>query len=107
MPTQSPELRSDLTVSRQDTATGAIFVVIDPVTGRFFRFGETEGFILQQLNGATPLDVVRSRVEEKFDATLPRETLEKFADRLRNLGILKSDTVETPHTHRRVRGNLF
>src|SRR5881296_719822 len=85
MPTQTPELRSDLTVSRQDTASGVVFVVKDPVTSRFFRFGETEGFILQQFDGATSLEVVRSRVEEKFEAVLPRERLEQFAEKLRGL----------------------
>ncbi len=50
-----PKLRSDLVISRQD---GAV-VLKDPVTGRFFRFGDAEHFITSQLDGATPLDVVR------------------------------------------------
>src|SRR5439155_25929611 len=106
-PSDPPQIRHDLTGSRQESPAGVAFVVKDPVTGRFFRFGETEGFILEQFDGATPLDVVRSRVEEKFEAALPRETLEKFAERLQKLGMLKSDAVETPHAHRRVRGNLL
>jgi len=39
----------------------------------FFRFGETEHFILQQLDGASSPEMVRQRVEERFDAPLSPE----------------------------------
>jgi hypothetical protein len=51
-----PKLRSDLSQSRQETAEGIVFVLKDPVTGRYFRFREAEEFIAQQLDGATPLE---------------------------------------------------
>ena len=68
------QLRSDLVVSRQDTTAGAVFVVKDPATGRFFRLREAEHFIARQLDGSTPLErchpaAGRSKVRflENFD----------------------------------------
>jgi len=50
-----PKLRSDLRQSRQERPEGAVFVLKDPMTGRYFRFGEGEQFIAQQLDGATSM----------------------------------------------------
>lgn len=61
-----PKLRSDLIVSPQ----GDSFVVKDPATGRFFRFGEVEHFIARQADGSTPAEVIRQRTEERFQAPL-------------------------------------
>ena len=75
---QSVKLRSDLVVSQQEMPEGTIFVVKDPVIGRFFRLREVEHFIAQQLDGSTPFDVIRRRAEEKFGAPLSQVTLEQF-----------------------------
>jgi hypothetical protein len=53
MPSVPPKLRKDLAVSQQLTAEGKFFVVKDPVTGDFFRFGESERFIAEQFDGAS------------------------------------------------------
>jgi hypothetical protein len=76
-------LRRDLLFSRQETPEGVVFVVEDPTSGRFFRIGEVEHFITQQLDGLTPLDTVRRRVEERFGASLALETLQTFIEELR------------------------
>src|SRR6266545_564921 len=60
------KLRTDLLVSRHGAAEKSFFVIKDPEAERFFRFGETEHFIAQQLDGATGIDTVRQRVEERF-----------------------------------------
>ena len=59
------QLRNDLLVSRHGRADGSFFVIKDPATERYFRFGEAEHFIAQQLDGATPVETVRERVEER------------------------------------------
>ena len=83
-----PRLRKDLTVSRQQTAEGSSCVVKDPVSGKFFRFRETEEFIAGLLDGETPLDVVRRRTEERFDASMAPEHLDAFVARLDKAGLL-------------------
>src|SRR5215813_12067846 len=88
-----PKLRSDLRQSRQETAEGAVFVLKDPVTGRFFRFREAEQFIAQQLDGATPLEAIGQRAEAYFGQPCPLDTLKGFVDRLQEFGLLESQTA--------------
>jgi len=107
-----PKLRSDLTVSRQQTADGPRSVVKDARSGRFFRFGELEQFIAEQLDGETPLEVVRQRTEARFDAPLPPESLAAFVRSLTKSGLLVGEGESDGHDHdasarRRVRGTLL
>ena len=99
-----PKLRSDLVISRQD---GAV-VLKDPVTGRFFRFGDAEHFITSQLDGATPLDVVRRRAGEAFGSVPEPGMLEGFVASLRRIGLLEADAaaLDRPAArYRRTRGS--
>jgi putative peptide zinc metalloprotease protein len=108
MSSGQPRLRSDLRVSRQETAGRISFVVKDPATGRFFRLGEPGYFIAQQLDGATPLDVVRLRAEEKFGAPVAPKTVEQVVDTLRRLRLLEEIGAEVGHADGRggrVRGD--
>src|SRR2546427_11391093 len=86
-----PKFRSDVIVTRHEDVTNAPFVAKDPRTTQFFRFREAEHFIVSQLDGATPLDVVRQKTEERFGATLPHETLTKFVRTLQSHGLLETD----------------
>jgi putative peptide zinc metalloprotease protein len=101
-----PRLRSDLTVSRQETAEGSVCVLKDPVSGAFFRFGDIEQFIAEQLDGATPLDEVRRRTEAHFDASLTPESLQAFVARLVKSGLLEGGP-ERPKTRTRRLGRLL
>ncbi len=103
-------LRRDLVFSRQETGDGVVFVVKEPGSGRFFRIGEVEHFIAQKLDGATPLDSVCRRVEERFGASVAPETLRQFIEMLRSRGLLEGDLSEAAIPQRaegRIRGNLF
>lgn len=84
VPPRVPKLRPDLVISQQ----GDSCVVKDPVTGRFFRFGPIEHFIVGQLDGSSPADLIQQRVEERFQATLEPGSVEVFVERLRRLGLL-------------------
>ena len=74
-----PRLRRDLVISQQD---GAV-VLKDPRTGRFFRFGEVEHFVLSQLDGVSTLAEVRERAGARFGEPPAPEVLEGFVDGLR------------------------
>ncbi len=88
-------LRRDLIFSRQETDEGVAFVVKEPNSERFFRIGEVEHFVARQLDGATPLDTVRRRAEERFGACLTPETLQEFIEKLRGRGLLVGDPSRT------------
>ncbi len=103
-------LRRDLVFSRQETGDGVVFVVKEPRSGRFFRIGEVEHFIARQLDGATPLDTVGQRAEERFGASLAPEALQKFIAELRSRGLLKGEPAGAAlpqHAEGRIRGNLL
>ena len=105
-------LRSDLIVSRQELPEGEVFVVKDLAVGRFVRLKAPEHFIARQFDGATPLEEIRRRREEKFGASLSPATLEQFAAKLLNLGLLETGTgkpalARRPAGRAGFRGNLF
>jgi len=105
-----PKLRTDLTLSHQQAAGEARCVVKDPSSGKFFRFGELEQFIAGQLDGETPLDVVRQRTEAHFEAQLPAEALVAFVKKLAKSGLLEGqgDADDgSARSHRRTRGTLL
>src|SRR5205823_3927860 len=84
-------------------------IVKDPVVKKFFRFGEAEHFIARQLDGSTPGEVIRQRVEQRFGTALTPEALEGFIDALRRRGLLEGEAEVGSQAHRpgRVRGSLF
>jgi putative peptide zinc metalloprotease protein len=104
----APRLRGDLLISQQSTGAGTIFVIKDPVARGFFRFGEVEYFVAQQLDGATALDVVRQRIEQRFDCHLRAETLEQFIEQFRRCRLLEGTQPDVAERARRpLRGSLL
>src|SRR5438309_9181004 len=105
------KLRDDLIVSQQQTTESeeASFVVKDPETGNFYRFREVEHFVLQQLDGSTPVDDIRQRAEERFGAPLPSDTLDQFIKTLRRLGLLETKDAQGHMSRQRgrIRGSLL
>src|SRR5437867_3378151 len=87
-----PKLRSDLVISRQD---GSV-VLKDPATGRFYRFGEAENFIASQLDGLTPVEVIRQRAHERFDSELAPGAIEGFIAALQRAGLLEAEGGQAP-----------
>jgi multidrug efflux pump subunit AcrA (membrane-fusion protein) len=101
-----PRLRSDLVISRQESAV----VVKDPTTGRFFRFGKAEQVIIGHLDGATPLETVRRRAGETFGSLPEPGAVEAFVAALRRLGLLETETPVPDRaaiSRRRSRGSLL
>jgi len=104
MNSRPPKLRSDLE-SRPPAANEAAWVVKDPLGEEYYRFQEVERFIADQLDGETPLDAIRLRAEEKFQAALAPEALASFVASLARNGLLESGPEERPRRSRK-RGRL-
>src|SRR2546425_1016055 len=102
------KLRSDLVLSRQETEGSVRLVVKNPQSGRYFRFGEVEGFVLEQLTSAADAETIRQKVEARFNAPLAQSTLDRFIERLGGLGLLDTAALTAPAApRRRVAGDLF
>jgi len=105
-----PKLRSDLDLHPQTTDGGPVLVIKDPGNGQFFRLREAEEFIARQLDGATSMEVVHKRAEERFGAALAPEELAAFVKTLDQNGLLETEpgTVTRQRTpQRRIGGNLL
>ncbi|PWU16391.1 MAG: hypothetical protein C5B50_13675 [Verrucomicrobia bacterium] len=106
-----PRLRADLIVSRQESASGVVWVVKDPVVGRFVRFKEPEYFVAQQLDGATGEEEIRKRAEEHFGSRLSADGLRQFLRKLETLGLIERRGMEQPardaRSAARLRGDIF
>ena len=109
MTSHLPKLRADLTVSEQESDGDRVYVVKDSIRGQFFRLREPEYFIAQQLDGATPVEVVRERAEAKFEAQLSEEVLGSFVARLKKGGLLEAEPSESKrrHSSKRVQGSIL
>jgi putative peptide zinc metalloprotease protein len=109
VPKSFPALRRDLPISRQETADGPVLVVKEPASGQFFRLGQAEQFIVEQLDGTRSLEDIRRRVEEQLGASLSEGTLAAFVRRLEKTGLLESSSARAraPAKRPRVRGNLL
>ncbi|HYN08478.1 MAG TPA: HlyD family efflux transporter periplasmic adaptor subunit [Vicinamibacterales bacterium] len=97
-----PKLRGDLVVSPQERPhEDATFVVKDPVSRRFFRFGDLEYFIARQLDGSTPLDEISRRVENRFGYAVALDDLNVCLEQLRHCGLLEDPQSATEHRRAR------
>ena len=106
-----PKLRKDLIFSRQQMAGENIVVVKDQARGTYFRLRGAEWFVTEQFNGETSLETVQKRVEEKFGATLQKETLRGFVLNLSKNGFLETGRREERSSRsrgkQRIRGSLL
>jgi len=88
-----------------------VFVVVkDPASDDFYRFGEVEDFILQQLDGVAPLEEIRRRAESQFGAPLADGAIELFVQKLDKNRLLETDRAprrDRGRSARRLRGNLL
>jgi putative peptide zinc metalloprotease protein len=90
MTSSLPRLRSDLIVRPQQTTQGTSVVIKNPESRKFFRLGEAEYFIAQQLDGETPLEAIRQKTEAKFGGELAIEILNAFLENLKKNHILET-----------------
>ena len=103
-------IRGDLETSRQQADGEEVFVVKDPATGRFYRFGAAERFIIEQLNGATAPEEICRKAEAEFGEELERATLDAFVESLRQRGLLETPETRAALDRRRqgrIRGTLL
>ena len=109
MSTNLPKFRTDLIVSRQARNGESVFVIKDPVTRQFFRLQEADYYIARQLDGATDLETVRRRVEQKFESPLAAAALADFVRSLNGCKLLDggNGAPRLREKPRRVEGNLL
>src|SRR5712691_1082990 len=103
-----PKLRGDLQISPASTGHSGAVVIKDPLTQRYFRFGEMEYLVARQLDGATPVDVVQQTVGIRGRHALGAGAVERLVAQLRRLNLLEeSAPADTRTPTGRVRGSVL
>ncbi len=88
-----PRLRPDLTIVEQSFKGETSFVVKDPSTRKYFRFGRVEIAVMRCFDGQrTPDAVARDLAEQGM--RIPARTVEGFARKLASIGVLERTLVE-------------
>src|SRR5947209_8286001 len=89
------KLRPDLIVQPQFYEGMTHYVVKDPIALKYFRFKIEEYFLLQQLDGKTPLQDVKRAFERKYrPQTISIEDLTRFTAQLHEAGLAQIDSPE-------------
>jgi hypothetical protein len=83
-----PARRHDLVVRSLDD--DGRHVVKDPCNGEYFELGSQEAFLLQQLDGRAPAELICAAFEKHFDEPLTKEDLDTFVELARSRGLLVS-----------------
>lgn len=89
---QFASFRKGLTTSRQETVDEVSYIIKNSETGQFYRFGELEFFIIEQLNGKNSSSTICQKVSEKYKSHLTEATLEAFITSLSNRSLLAIET---------------
>ena len=80
-----PRCRPDLVI--RCTGEGE-YVVKLPVSGKYFRIGEVEQFLLTQLDGEKPAGAVCRAFEQQFGESLSTADLDEFIGTIKPMGLL-------------------
>ncbi len=83
------ELRSDLVIAPVEEEGASYFVIKDPSANRYFRVKPLEHFLITQFDGKTSLETIRRRASEERNVLVSEEVLSRFADKFRELGLLR------------------
>ena len=88
-----PRLRSDLTIVEQSFKGETSFVVKDPTTRKYFRFGKVEIAVMRSFDGRRTPDEIAGALAEQ-GMRIPARTVEGFARKLSSIGVLERTLVE-------------
>ncbi|HSJ16130.1 MAG TPA: hypothetical protein VK939_17110 [Longimicrobiales bacterium] len=84
---EHPRVRPNLRYIRQEKDGKAIYVVKDPVTLKYFRFGQVEAWLMQHLDGTRSAEDVAALLKAEVGVNAKTSSIETFARRLREMGL--------------------
>src|SRR5215813_2037775 len=87
------QIRSDLEFSPQQQQGKSFVVVKDAVTGRYFRFTESQAAILELLREPIDAQSLASKASQKLNGSIPIATIEGFLKSLEDKWLLDTATV--------------
>lgn len=89
-----PKLRSDLIVHAESDGPQTVYVIKDPLAGRFFRLRAPEYYLLTRADGQTPITDAARQTGERFGVDITPEAAEAFFVRMDRLLFFEGPAVE-------------
>lgn len=117
MTAERPRLKPRLRFTRHDSDGTVSWIVKDPASLKYFRFGQIECWIMQRLDGERSLQQVCDELREETGMNASPQALDGLVRRLRELGLVERTEEERRallveqmrrqrKTRRRTRGSL-
>jgi multidrug efflux pump subunit AcrA (membrane-fusion protein) len=89
-----PRLRHNLRYIPQVQDGKSVYVVKDPVSLKYFRFGEMEGWMMQRMDGTRSFAQIAAELSDRIGKAVSAAAIEPFYRRLRELGIAERTQAE-------------
>ncbi len=94
METVTPKLRSDLVIRAEADGEQTLYVVKDPLTGRFFRLRGPEYYLLSRANGSTTAAEAARLTNERFGISIPPTMAVAFFEKMERMLFFESPATE-------------
>lgn len=95
-----PSLRRDIRISRHSFRKHCSYVVKDPISLKYYRWGEREYFISRLLDGSNNIETILLRLQKEFPAQrLDNKTVETCINQFLLSGLLETDAATAHRIH--------
>lgn len=91
--TRNPKLRSDLVLVEQTYRGERSYIVKDPETYKYYRFGVLEAVVMQEFDGGRTPDQIAQALQGE-GVPVSAAAVEKFAGRLHRMGLIERSLQE-------------
>lgn len=94
MENATPKLRSDLIIRAEADGEQPVYVVKDPLTGRFFRLRAPEYYLLSRADGATTAAEAARLTNERFSINIPAGMAVAFFEKMDRMLFFENPATE-------------
>ena len=94
METATPKLRSDLVIRAEADGEQTVYVIKDPLTGRFFRLRAPEYYLLSRADGSTSAEDAARLTNERFAVNIPTGMAVAFYEKMERMLFFENPATE-------------
>ena len=88
------KVKDGLFFKRQEARGESIFVVRDPISQKYFKVGEIEHFIIQNLDGINSPQNIQQKILEEYNINVTVTEIEEFIQKIEKLGLIEGIPVK-------------
>ena len=92
--TERPRLRPRLRFSRHESDGAVMYVVKDPTSLKYYRFGQLEAWLMQRMDGTRTLPQICDELRAEIGVSATPQKLDVLVRRLREMGLVERTLEE-------------